>query len=93
MDDSQDSEKLVDDLNEAMKTLNELLISREAGKSDYWARKTKQINKVFFIFYVFASLLFLFLMFSNWIAASWFIELHNDLQWSVVPFDYYYIID
>ncbi|KAG7222283.1 hypothetical protein INR49_027287 [Caranx melampygus] len=66
MDGSQDSEKLVEDLNEAMKTLNELLTKREGGKSDYWARKTKQINKVFFIFYVIAALLFLVFMFFNW---------------------------
>lgn len=66
MDGSQDSEKLVEDLNEAMKTLSELLTRREGEKSDYWARKTKVINKVFFIFYIITAALFLVFMFFNW---------------------------
>uniref|UniRef100_A0A8C4IVG7 5-hydroxytryptamine receptor 3A n=1 Tax=Dicentrarchus labrax TaxID=13489 RepID=A0A8C4IVG7_DICLA len=60
MEESQDSEKL-------LKTLVVLLSSRkEEEKPGYWTRKTKTINKVFFIFYVIAATLFLVFMFFSW---------------------------
>nr|XP_046234247.1 5-hydroxytryptamine receptor 3A-like [Scatophagus argus] len=60
-------EKLSDELREVAKTLAQVLDSRkEEGKPGYWTRMTKTINKVFFIFYVIASSLFLLCMFVSW---------------------------
>lgn len=64
-------EKLSDELKELVKTLTLLLNSRkEEGTPSYWARKIKTINKVYFIFYVAASGLFLFCMFFIWLQAD-----------------------
>ncbi|XP_049420078.1 5-hydroxytryptamine receptor 3A-like isoform X1 [Epinephelus fuscoguttatus] len=63
----RDSEKLSDELVEAMKTLSLLLSSRKEGKKwGYWTRMTKTINKVFFIFYIIAASVFLAYMFIMW---------------------------
>ncbi|XP_049916750.1 5-hydroxytryptamine receptor 3A-like [Epinephelus moara] len=62
-----DSEKLSDELVDAMKTLSLLLSSRMKGKKwGYWTRMTKTINKVFFIFYITAASVFLVYMFIMW---------------------------
>ncbi|XP_051274684.1 5-hydroxytryptamine receptor 3A-like isoform X3 [Dicentrarchus labrax] len=58
MEESQDFEKL-------LKTLV-VLLRKEEKKPGYWTRKTKTINKVFFIFYVIAATLFLVFMFVSW---------------------------
>ncbi|XP_039991843.1 5-hydroxytryptamine receptor 3A-like [Xiphias gladius] len=66
-EESQGFEKLLQDLTEAVNTLTLLLNSRKKdGKPGYWTRKTRTINKVFFIFYVITASLFLFCMFFNW---------------------------
>ncbi|XP_047465704.1 5-hydroxytryptamine receptor 3A-like [Mugil cephalus] len=63
-------EKLSDELKEVVKTLTLLLNSKkEEGSPSYLARKIKAINKVYFIFYVTASGLFLFSMFFIWLQA------------------------
>ncbi|XP_047183652.1 5-hydroxytryptamine receptor 3A-like [Scophthalmus maximus] len=66
-EESQGLEKLSEDLRVAVKTLRLLLNSRtEDGKPGYWARKTKIINKCFFVCYAVAASLFLLLLFLNW---------------------------
>ncbi|XP_051274669.1 5-hydroxytryptamine receptor 3A-like [Dicentrarchus labrax] len=67
MEESRDFEKLSDELRELVKTLTLLLnSSKEEEKPGYWYKKTKTINKVFFICYVIAATLFLVLMFFSW---------------------------
>lgn len=67
MKDSSSSEKLSDELREVLKTLILILNSKkEEEKPGYWTKKTKTINKVFFIFYFIADILFLSYMFSCW---------------------------
>ncbi|XP_023287059.1 5-hydroxytryptamine receptor 3A-like [Seriola lalandi dorsalis] len=65
---SQGFDKLSDDVREVVRTLNLILHNRkkEGKPAGYWARKTKTINKIFFIFYATACTLFLVCMFSNW---------------------------
>lgn len=65
-EESEVFEKLLDELREVVKTLAVLLNSRKDGRSGYWTRVVKKINKVFFIFYVTAASLFLVCMFFNW---------------------------
>ncbi|KAF1373665.1 hypothetical protein PFLUV_G00241310 [Perca fluviatilis] len=60
-------EKVSDELREVEKTLLLLLNSRkEDGKPGYWTRVAKTINKVFFIFYVTVTCLFLVVIFFKW---------------------------
>lgn len=67
MEECSDLEKLSNELKEVVKTLSELLSSGEEDvKSGYWYRKTKIINRVFFIFYIIAVTLFLAFMFFSW---------------------------
>lgn len=62
MDDSLSSE-----LTEVLKTLILLLKSKEEEeKPSYWRRKTKTINKAFFIFYATSATMFLLYMVFNW---------------------------
>ncbi|XP_028424341.1 5-hydroxytryptamine receptor 3A [Perca flavescens] len=66
-DESSALEKVSDELREVEKTLLLLLNSRkEDGKPGYWTRVTKTINKVFFIFYVAVTSLFLVVIFLLW---------------------------
>ncbi|XP_069373631.1 5-hydroxytryptamine receptor 3A-like isoform X2 [Paralichthys olivaceus] len=65
-DESESFEKLAGDLREALKTLTLFLNRKEEGKPGYWTRKTRTINKVFFVFYVTAATLFLICMFFHW---------------------------
>ncbi|XP_026207671.1 5-hydroxytryptamine receptor 3A-like [Anabas testudineus] len=59
-EESHGLEKLSRELREALKILNQLQSSKkDEEKPGYWTRMTKKINKVFFIFYVTASSLFL----------------------------------
>ncbi|XP_028264337.1 5-hydroxytryptamine receptor 3A-like [Parambassis ranga] len=59
-------ERLSDELKEVVEMLTLLLKSREDQKPGYWTRKTKTINRVYFIFYLTAASLFLLAMFSTW---------------------------
>ncbi|KAF1373666.1 hypothetical protein PFLUV_G00241320 [Perca fluviatilis] len=66
-DESNALEKVSDELREVEKTLLLLLNSRkEDGKPGYWTRVAKTINKVFFIFYVTVTSLFLVVIFLIW---------------------------
>lgn len=59
--------RLSGELKEVVEMLTLLLKSRkEDEKPGYWTRKTKTINRVYFIFYLTAASLFLFTMFSTW---------------------------
>uniref|UniRef100_A0A8C4HZH0 Si:dkey-49c17.4 n=1 Tax=Dicentrarchus labrax TaxID=13489 RepID=A0A8C4HZH0_DICLA len=63
----EDFENLSDELKELVKTLTLFLnLRKEEEKPGYWNRKTKIINKVFFIFYVIAATLFLVFMIFSW---------------------------
>ncbi len=67
MEEGNDTEKLLDELKEVVKTLAVLLNSRKKDvKPGYWTQKTKIINKVFFTSYATAVTLFLVYMFSCW---------------------------
>ncbi|XP_026207668.1 5-hydroxytryptamine receptor 3A-like [Anabas testudineus] len=72
-EESHGLEKLSHELREALKILNQLHSSKkDEEKPGYWTRMTKKINKVFFIFYVTASSLFLLCMFFSWNTAPEF---------------------
>ena len=61
-------EKLSYELKEMVRILTLLLnSSKDEGKPGYWTKKTKTINRVYFVFYVTAASLFLVCMFSIWI--------------------------
>ncbi|KAM7381262.1 hypothetical protein PAMA_012214 [Pampus argenteus] len=64
---SHTSEKLPDDLREVVKTLAQLIDSRkDEVRPGYWTKMTKKINRVYFVFYITASSLFLVFIFGNW---------------------------
>ncbi|XP_034715348.1 5-hydroxytryptamine receptor 3A-like [Etheostoma cragini] len=60
-------EKLSDDLRGIEKTLSLLLSNRkEEEKPGYWTKVAKNVNRVFFIFYVTVITLFLIILFLQW---------------------------
>ncbi|XP_041830756.1 5-hydroxytryptamine receptor 3A-like [Melanotaenia boesemani] len=60
-------EELSVELKEVVRILTLILqSSKEEEKPGYWTRKTKTINRVYFIFYVIAAFFFLVFMFSIW---------------------------
>ncbi|XP_072229703.1 5-hydroxytryptamine receptor 3A-like [Leuresthes tenuis] len=60
--------KLSNELKEMVRILTLLLnSSKDEGKPGYWTKKTKNINRVYFVFYVTAATLFLVCMFAIWI--------------------------
>ncbi|XP_068162286.1 5-hydroxytryptamine receptor 3A-like [Antennarius striatus] len=61
------SEKLSDELREVVKALALLINSKkEDRRPGYWTRKSKTINRAFFIFHVMSTTLFLVCMFTIW---------------------------
>ncbi|XP_039644396.1 5-hydroxytryptamine receptor 3A-like [Perca fluviatilis] len=62
-DESNALEKVSDELREVLLLLNS---RKEDGKPGYWTRVAKTINKVFFIFYVTVTSLFLIVIFIKW---------------------------
>lgn len=67
-------EEVSGDLREMEKTMslirNSSSSTKEERRPGYWTRMTKRINKVFFICYFTAAILFLMCMFSLWIIAE-----------------------
>ncbi|XP_074521164.1 5-hydroxytryptamine receptor 3A-like isoform X4 [Halichoeres trimaculatus] len=69
----QDLQNLSDELREVLKTVVLLLSSRkEEEDPGYWTRKTKTLNRIYFIVYLLAASVFLGSVFSVW--------LHEDHQ-------------
>lgn len=66
---SRDSDNLLDELRKLLETLAVIVNSRkEEEKPGYWTRKTKTINKVFFVIYLIAVIVFLGYMVFSWSA-------------------------
>lgn len=65
-----DDEQLSQKLSTVLKTLtlSSLNITREEEKPAYWARATKTINAVFFVFYLISVVMFLVWIFFTWTA-------------------------
>lgn len=64
-----DDEQLSQKLSTALKTLTlSLNATREEEKPAYWAKATKTINTVFFVFYLIAVVTFLVWIFFTWTA-------------------------
>lgn len=64
-----DDEQLAQKLSTVLKTLTlSLNVTREEEKPAYWAKATKTINTVFFVFYLIAVMMFLVWIFFTWTA-------------------------
>lgn len=69
-EETRDDAQLSQELSAVLETLNLNINStkEEEEKPAYWARVTKTINRLFFVFYLIAVGMFLFWMFFTWTA-------------------------
>lgn len=68
MEEIHDLQNVTNELRDVLKALCLLLSSKKEEKGlGYWTRKTKTLNRIYFVFYIITTCVFLGFVFSLWV--------------------------